>query len=341
VQNVNIRCTQNMINTFPTIISFTALKPGDILLFRSLTHPDWFQHIILATQRLVCQQKQGHYDSTHVAICVGYDTENIPIIAHTTAEYKREPITALFKRCSGDRAFLVFRPSHQPWAMKLAEIAGDQPANHQLQWSYAKALSVFLHRSLRKPTLVSTPYTQSSLSTGTFCSNFVIECMQQATYALQANYPYLRYGLSIRAASTPRALEHHLSIEHSDYEQLCYPGLNAYQKLCDEIEKQLARIKHRSDLPSQLKHARILAAYQLSLKNREQKADTQAFFDLLNQILPELIPNTGGGWSTPHSYKTVRNLIGTMGLFTNNFPIFAVVPRPSTITQQPPYARLP
>jgi hypothetical protein len=91
------------------------LRAGDILLFRSSIHLARVQYVIMGAQAILKRQKHGHYDTTHVAICIGHENGKA-MIAHVTEfsntmGFITEPIDHMLTRENKvqDRSFLVFR----------------------------------------------------------------------------------------------------------------------------------------------------------------------------------------------------------------------------------------
>lgn len=167
---------------------FEHVKVGDILFFSAPSNPlpsvlsQIAAQIRLSLWSCSCCSKD--YELTHVAICISKDVENIRI-AHIRVskmpDYRNVSHNGFCiddKRFMEDtlskRKYLVLRPKSDAFAAKLANCAGDDTKNSQINWSdetYDHAHSFCSCCSQRK----NPP---NELSQETICSRFVAEVVE-------------------------------------------------------------------------------------------------------------------------------------------------------------------
>jgi hypothetical protein len=218
--------------TLPLSIELNQVEPGDILLYRTSkdTHP--VQYFIMLMQ-VFFNEKGGHFDTTHAAICIANDDKG-PVIAHIGPNgYTRHPVLEYDTR---ERAFLIFRLYNKSARETLALVAASDEHKHLL-W---KVLSAFgpLFRNARLDPKRDIPIEPKTIDTSTFCTQFVIKAMKIA--AQQHNgyaYPHLR------SASSPKSLEAWLH-NSPEYQMLVYLGHEPYIALKEEIQIQLLHIQN-------------------------------------------------------------------------------------------------
>lgn len=301
--------------SLPRSVALKELQPGDILLFRPPKKVGPIQKVIMLCQALV-KQKQGHYDTTHTAICTGRE-DSEPTIAHISGgehqgrgTYTNEKIGAYQKR-EQDRAFIIFRPQDPELADELVKIASN-PEKRQLMWKLSTGMGLFFTRAKQD----GKQSTVKHLSTDTVCSKFVIECLKIAIEKTAAEEP----PIAIKSNSSPKTLESYLA-RHQDelnLQRLCYLGQDAFANLARAIEHQLYRVK--STQRGQNKARMGLATFYQALANLKSGpplSEIEKSVYLLNQVLPILKINTGRGIRKAFSYRQIQNLARKMGVFND------------------------
>jgi hypothetical protein len=323
------------------IEKFQDLKPGDILLFRPSNTVFSSQNTVMFFQKLLSLE-HGHYDTTHVAICVAME-DGQPVIAHSYETiskgkiwrgYIRQPLQQMLKDEDGliegnyERPFLVFRPRDPKAAEVTAKFAGDEKANRHIQWTYAKAIRTYFRPAFWRLDEDRPMKCNKTIPDEAICSQFVISMIKLAEQKRYKEGDKLVNRLTIRSSSTPKALEACLYRDKNHYDLLCYPGKNAYWILMSAIRMQLSRIKKRSDgddLPRQ-KYLDGIKQYNNIRKKHKKNESALNHLDksieLLRIMMPILNRHTGfsffGLWNTT-SYNLIRDKARKMGIFEREY----------------------
>lgn len=315
------------------------LKPGDILLCIAPKEADWAQHLIMYFQGWI-NFEEGHHVTTHAALCVGFDKEKKqPLIAHVTESkgvygYVRHTLEEMFElEKSKDRALLIFRPSDEALAKKIAEIAGDEESHKELKWVLSTAIKCFFHKKItdslvvtdvvKDDSLLESKYINPKISRETICSKFVVE----AIHAAEAYF--FNKGMTIFASLVdskspdilPKALEEYLRKAEKEgvVEVKCYPGKNIFRSLQTEIYDELIRINKRTDEKSKEKceqGLKICAELVFKLDEATHLSVVEKSLALLKEMLPVFKKNTGIGWSVASSYHSLLFSASKCGLFS-------------------------
>lgn len=298
------RNLQNEVKKLPIMLNdVTELQPGDILLYRPSRLNYLSQHLIKLLQSFL-NYEDGHYDTTHVAIVLRQSDKG-PVIAHITGD--GYTIQSMAEYDDITRPLLIFRLADENARNELAKIAESNQYNN-LQWTSLASPKAFLLSSMLDPDR-STTQEQKSLSTWTFCSKFVIECMKNAARNRRDKGLLIFEYPDIRSTSTPKALESYLY--HSPYYNLlCYPGPNALEILKQEIINQLSRIQDEN----QKKEAeKIYHDINNNLMNKPID-DLEKMIILLKSILP-VFEKVKTGWFENTPQSILINQARTMGIF--------------------------
>lgn len=236
---------------FPGYVSdINQLQAGDILLFRTndgdANLSDAVTHFLIkSSSALLSYTKEGHYDTSHAAICIaGPNQENgqKTQIAHLTVNehtsgYLTEPLQDMLVRDGGgDRAFLVFRPKDAAVGASIAETA-ISPDNKDVKWSANKLPSLYYTRAAQAHDRERSR--DKKIAKESICSTFVVQVIKKGVRRLDEQYA--GYDLDIRASgSLPKTLEGTL-FQSDNYELLVYAGKeNIYARFKQEIQKQMA-----------------------------------------------------------------------------------------------------
>jgi len=287
-------------------------------------------HLCIMMVQSLINQEHGHFDTVHAAVCVGHDDHGQPLIAHVVGEgYKHEPLANLFKRDGCERNYHVFRSNDIEVANKIGEVAASNELSLEAFkpkwkmtaafWSVigsAEAPAEALHYNIKR----KTPY----FSKSSVCSRFVVQSIKNAISLLTSKESHFP---NIPSLCTPKMLEATL-FQSSTFSQFCYTGCDPYQAIKETVENQLTRISQQSGKFSLSKHELLKMRYTQMLKIIDEtdyshlsikeislaKAKT-----LLNKLTPILKFNTGLGFVTPTSYKQVKNVARSIGIYERDF----------------------
>lgn len=317
-------------------IELHHLLPGDLLLFRPSIQTWFMQQIIMLVQALL-HNKHGHYDTTHVAICIGHDEQNQPKIAHVTEKHERmgfieEKLEEMFHRDDGDRPFLVFRPKDPRAAAEIANIAGH-PENHNknMEWKLRTGIKALLTNNSQISPTQEAPLLRS-LSRSTICSQFVIETLKIAAKDKDPENDFQHEYPAIHSTSTPKVLEGYL-YKSKNYSKHCYLGKDGFKNLANEIEKQINRIGERPDHKSKAKYALSKVAFHKAIdevnQHREWNEMEKSIF-LIKIMLPTFRHSTGLGFFNTTSYSSLLWTARKMGIFERDINAFSASKAPSS-----------
>lgn len=315
------------------------LQPGDILLFRASLQPNSAQYFIMFLQAILSYQKHGHYDTTHVAMCVG-DIKGEPILAHVTEnskffKYIKEPIEDMLSReiLFHDRPFLVFRPKDRLIAKAYAEVASHDK-NQSLNWSLAEGFKTFLSRThLDESAFIEQA---ERITNNVICSQFIIEIIQEVTQNQEkiGLINHLNYFPKIKPTSSPKALESEL-YNNPEYQLLCYTGKESIYKMIKmEIKAEISRLKQKTGTNEIAKYNSVLTDYKnirKSIRKIHFDNELEKSLYLLKKITPSLnikarffTKNTG--WFAANSYKNVIASARKLGIFNREIENFDCKP---------------
>ncbi len=296
---------------------YDDLKPGDILLFRPPKKPGIVQNAIMFLQSLV-GQSEGHFDTTHAAICVGKDEQGKAMIAHLTGHnimgWKKEPLGDMIQRDGGERAFVVYRPNKPQVADAIAASAGDE-RNTSIKWKIPAASGVLFRRAQLDPARqvsVDKEYAKDS-----FCSKFVVQAIKIA--AISLGKQFYEFVPNIRSSSTPKSVEAYL-YKDRNYEMLVHCGnTDPYSLMVNEVNAQIARLNGKKDASSIQKGAILqdkLEAAKNELDSKVNLTPIDKAIHLLKNIKNDLLIETSYNMrSTTKSYRDVMAKARGIGIF--------------------------
>lgn len=332
------------------------VKPGDILLFRPSKTLFPSHNTIIFFQSLLSLD-HGHYDTIHVAICVGNEGGN-PIIAHSyelakdgkiaKRGYVKQSLQEMFdhegKVISGndDRPFLLFRPKDRAAAKETAKVAGDEQANQHIEWTYYQAIRTFFRPAFWGLDPDRPMLNNKSMPEAAICSQFVISAIKLAEQNRNNRKEVFLDRINIRESSTPKALEACLYNDVNNYDLFCYPGKRAYKDLRKEIIAQLKRILTResTDPLAKNKYLDGIRQYKKVRASHKNPANNQnrldRCLDLLSTMLPILNRHTGFSWfglANTTSYNHVVAAARKMGIFERDIKRYTL--------DHPPVAQVP
>lgn len=300
----------------PQPIAPVELRPGDIVLFRRSDPTLLEQYPVMMWQSLAFLPN-GHYDTTHSAICVGVDDSHGPLIAHIDMRngfngYFREPLSA--KLGESNRTFFVFRPVDPDLAEKLVE-AADHPENYEsFSWSFFSAC--------RNP-WASLPAGgdqfedgQKSYTTSTNCAIFVAESLRRSAPHLQPR---------IHSTQTPKAIESWLWQAREHFEKRCYPGQDPYQTLIDTLWSLIGGMVQKNDMRACRSANAIIrvfyAAQCLIDEQGDGLNDIQKCIALLSRVLPALESNNRFSLCGSGPASVVKNKARRLGIFESDIAL--------------------
>lgn len=317
-------------------IRLQDLKRGDILLFRPSPAMFPCQPWIIRFQSLAWLP-DGNDDTTHSAMCVDNDEKTGPVIAHTYQVdekwgYFRHTLRVMqeeeakFHPSNIDRPFLVFRPKNQKAAALAADIAGDEKANKDIQWTTGKLIKPFFRPSFwglaKDRPFAKEPKTMPSEA---ICTEFVIKAVKIAEYKRHEAGEKIPDRMCIRSSSSPKALESYLYNDRENYELFVYPGKNPLQKLITNITAELKNIEARHfscNAHSRVKR-QVVALMCEQMAEKYKGADNNVSeldqcLELLSKVMPVLNQHSGFSWfglRNTASYNVVRDQVRKMGIF--------------------------
>ena len=84
------------------------------------------------------RQQQGHYDTTHTAICVGQEKGH-PLIAHISLQKDKKKQGYVLEKLGAERPFILFRHDNKAIANNIGYVAGNIEKNKENQCSVTRS----------------------------------------------------------------------------------------------------------------------------------------------------------------------------------------------------------
>jgi hypothetical protein len=284
-----------------TIQKAAQPKLGDILLFKAPTAQDIISKnasltLIMSGQILSSmfgKSRGGHFDTTHAAICTGYDDSGNLLITHFTGEAGTQETVTLNRFLDGeDRSFLIFSPNDSTAIFDIVHEA-RKPEYSSQKYSYMGTfLSLFRKWKLRSKNKVER-------EESTFCSAFVAKVLKLVGIDLGVGTECTPKSLEAGLRSSPKfILDYHL-------------GPNGTKDIINEIEKEIKRLEKGTDKSKNK---------AITLRNALESVTLSSDFNLLSEsgkavlllknTLPTLATHTKAGPHVmrPASYRKIMKL---------------------------------